>query len=117
MAEKTPDTTPDETPEVAAGPAPLPELDPDTRLVRNDLGFIHSVTADHYDAYLTITVGNGRKVLLPGWEDVDVATAVAEQPTLFGALDPSLHLTVKEMQDVEEREKFEARHRAAGIAE
>lgn len=87
-----------------------PASNPDVKYVRNDLGFIHSVTPEHFDEVLSMTVGNGRKVLLPGWEEVDEATARKEQPTLFGALDPNVRLNLREMQDVREREKFVQEH-------
>jgi hypothetical protein len=94
--------------------ATTPEVDPDIKYVRNPSGEVHSVTKEHYDEVISLTLPNGRTVLQPGWEDVDEATAKQEQPQLFGALDPNVRMNYQERQDVISREKFEADHPTAG---
>jgi hypothetical protein len=84
------------------------------RYVRNPGGTIHSVTDEHLEKYLSVTVEGGRVVLLPGWEEVDEKVARKEHPQEFGALDNSIVFNARERKDIEEREEFEARHRADG---
>lgn len=77
------------------------------RYVRNPGGQIHSVDDEHYAKYLSVNVGN-RFVLLPGWEEVDEATARAEHPQEFGAHDPNVVYTATERAEFKKRAEFEA---------
>lgn len=78
----------------------MPTNDPEAvRYVQSEYGGVHSVTQAHYDTYLTVTTQAGGTYLLPGWRDLTEAQARKAHPQLFGAADPAIRRSGREVAD------------------
>lgn len=72
----------------------------EVKYVRNELGGVHQVSLEHFEALHTKTP-NGTKVIAPGWAEVTEDQAREHDPRIFGAPDPDVRLNAKELRDQE----------------
>ena len=67
------------------------------KLIRNAQNTIHAVSDEHYAKYLIVKDDAGNDQLKPGYHPVTEATARKERPQLFGAADPAVRYTPREL--------------------
>ena len=78
-----------------------------TRYIRNEEGGVHSVTEEHFQERLHETTPAGNRYMLPGWSEISEAQAKKAHPQLFGAPDPGVVYTSKELKEVRDRLEWE----------
>ena len=77
-----------------------------TKYIRNEDGGVASVTDEHFENVLHETSEGGRRYLKHGFSEISETEARKAHPQLFGAPDPQISYTQKELAEAVQRKQM-----------